>query len=30
MDTIDEISNVTYGMVIPNEYQSDILKSLLS
>ena len=30
MDTIDKISNVTYGMVIPNEYQSDILKSLLS
>lgn len=30
LDNIDDISNITYGTTIPEEYQSDILKSLLS
>ena len=28
LETIEEIAAVTYGMPLPEEYQSDVLKSL--
>lgn len=30
LNTIEEISNITYGMDIPEEYQSDVLKAIIA
>lgn len=30
LNTIEEISNITYGMNIPEEYQSDVLKAIIA
>lgn len=30
METIEELDNITYGMEIPEEYQTEVLKQLIN